>query len=92
VGETVNLQMNAEAPAGAGTVVGVQWDFDGSGAYPKREAVDGKSAAVSFSTNHSFDKPGTYFVTALVESHRDGKIDAVNRRIPNVASARVVVS
>jgi hypothetical protein len=91
VGETVNLQMTAETPAGAGTIVGVQWDFDGTGTYPKHEAVDGKSAAVSFSTSHSYDKPGTYFVTALVESHRHGKVDATSRRVPNVASARVVV-
>ena len=83
--------VNAETPPGAGTIVGVQWDFDGTGTYPKHEAVDGKSAAVSFSTSHSYDKPGTYFVTALVESHRDGKVDATSRRVPNVASARVVV-
>jgi hypothetical protein len=91
VGETVALAMTAETPPGAGTIVGVQWDFDGTGAYPRKETLDGKSARASFSTSHSYDKPGTYFVTALVESHRDGKVDATSRRISNVASARVVV-
>jgi hypothetical protein len=91
VGQPVSLAMTAETPPGAGTVVGVKWDFDGSGSYPRQEAVDGKSSAVSFSTTHSFDQPGTYFVTAMVESHRQGQVDAKARRISNVASARVVV-
>ena len=43
-------------------------------------------------TTHAWERPGTYFVTALVESHRDGKVDADSRRIPNLASARVVVT
>ena len=33
-GEEVTLTVQAEVPPGAGTVVGVRWDFDGSGAFP----------------------------------------------------------
>jgi hypothetical protein len=39
-----------------------------------------------------YERPGTYFVTALVHSHREGDIAAVNRRIPNLAQARIVVT
>jgi hypothetical protein len=92
VGEEVALEVHAEVPAGAGTIVGVQWDFDGSGHYPEHSTVDGSAREVTLSTAHTYDKPGTYFVTALVESHRDGDINAPRRRIPNLAAARVVVS
>jgi hypothetical protein len=92
VGEAVTLRVRAEVPPGAGTVIGAKWDFDGSGSYPYAHSVDGSKATVDLATDHVWDRPGTYFVTALVESHRDGKVDADSRRIPNLASARVVVS
>jgi hypothetical protein len=92
VGEAVTLAVNAEVPAGAGTVIAVQWDFDGSGSYPFQQDVDGTAAKVSLETTHAFDRPGTYFVTAKVESHRDGDVAATSRRVPNLAQARVVVS
>jgi hypothetical protein len=91
VGEPVTLRVEADVPPGAGTVVAVTWDFDGSGSFPRSEQVDGTQTAVAFTTTHAYDAPGTYFVTARVESHREGAVDAVARRIPNVAAARVVV-
>jgi hypothetical protein len=93
VGEAVTLNVTAEAPPGAGTVISVKWDFDGSGSYPfTHSEVDGTAAALNLSTTHTFDRPGTYFVTALAESNRDGDINAKARRLPNLAAARVVVS
>jgi len=92
VGEPVELVAQAEAPPNAGTIISLQWDFDGSGSYPHSERLDGSQAAVTVSTSHTFDKPGTYFVTALVESHREGDADATARRVPNLASARVIVA
>jgi hypothetical protein len=92
VGEKVELQVHAEVPPGAGTVISVRWDFDGSGTYPFAHDIDGTAAEVTLSTTHGFGGPGTYFVTALVESHRDGDVKTLYRRIPNVASARVVAT
>jgi hypothetical protein len=92
VGQDVTLTVHAETPPGAGTVVGVEWDFDGSGSYPESAKVDGSQADVTLSTTHRYDAPGTYFATALVESHRDGDVTATSRRISNLASARIVVS
>jgi hypothetical protein len=92
VGEEVVLHVHAEVPAGAGTIISVKWDVDGSGTYPLAHDVDGTANTVDLTTTHAFDRPGTYFATALVESHRDGDLNAVERRIPNLASARVVVS
>jgi hypothetical protein len=92
VGQEVGLSVHAEAPPGAGTIISVQWDFDGSGSYPESAKVDGTQTAVTLSTTHKYDVPCTYFVTALVESHRDGDVSATSRRISNLASARIVVS
>ena len=44
VGEAVALAVHAEVPLGAGTVIAVKWDFDGSGTYPYAHDVDGKIA------------------------------------------------
>jgi hypothetical protein len=91
VGEEVTLVLHAAVPPGAGTIIAIKWDFDGTGTYPQAESVDGRREEVTLSTTHVFDRPGTYFPTALVESHRDGQVDATSRRIPNLAAARVVV-
>lgn len=92
-GTEVSLRVHAEVPEGAGTIISAKWDFDGSGTYPYvHPDIDGSSAQVELSTTHVFDEPGTYFATALVESHREGDLNAVARRIPNLASARVIVT
>ena len=54
--------------------------------------VDGTASKVELSVTHRFNEPGTYFATVLVESHREGDVNATARRIPNLAAARVVVS
>ncbi len=92
VGQAVHLEVIAEVPPGGGTVIAVRWDFDGNGSYPFSHDLDGRDARVALSVDHVFDRPGTYFVAALVESNRQGDTTSEHRRIPNVASARVVVS
>jgi PKD domain len=92
VGEPVTLEMQAEVPPKAGTIISVTWDFDGTGTYPFTHDVDGSATKVNFATTHTYDRPGSYFATALVESHRHGDIKSAACRIPNLASARVVVA
>jgi hypothetical protein len=91
-GTPVDLQMRAEVPPGAGTIISVKWDLDGTGTYPVTQDVDGIATEVTVELQWSYDTPGTYFPTALVESHRDGDVAATSRRIPNLDSARVVVT
>jgi len=90
-GETVQLEVAADVPPNGGTIVSVAWDFDGWGSFPFRHDVDGSDTSVRLSTTHTYDAPGTYFATALVHSNREGKVDAEFRRLPNLASARIVV-
>jgi hypothetical protein len=91
VGEPVEFEARAAVATGTGTIISLRRDFDGAGAYPETAGLDGTERIVTASTAHAYDRPGTYFVTALAESHRDGDIDALYRRVPNVGSARVVV-
>jgi hypothetical protein len=91
-GEPVTLTVHAETPPGAGTIIGAKWDFDGSGTYPFVHGdVDGTTSDVTLTTTHAWDRPGTYFATCLVESHVGGDAHATSRRLPNLASARIVV-
>ncbi len=91
-GETVTLTVEAEVPPGAGTILSVEWDFDGAGTYEYRhDGVDGTASQVHLEARHTYDRPGVYFATARVHSHREGDMQAENRRIPNLAQARVIV-
>jgi hypothetical protein len=92
VGDEVTLNVEAEVPPGQGSVISVRWDFDGSGTYPFAHELVAALPGINLTTTHSWDRPGTYFATALVESHRDGDVHATSRRIPNLAQARVIVT
>ena len=93
VGEPVRLEVTAEVPAGAGTVVRIEWDFDGLGTFPYvDENVDGTRASLTQNVDHIFDRPGTYFPAVRACSHRDGDIDEPTRRIENLGRVRVVVT
>ncbi len=61
--------------------------------YPFRhEGIDGSADELSVSTTHSYDRPGAYFSTARVTSHRDGDLAAEFCRIETIGQARTVVS
>jgi hypothetical protein len=90
-GESVNVKLDAEVPPGAGFVILVEWDFDGSGSYPVRHRFEDRQARVEMSTTHTYDKAGVYFVTARVTAHRQGDPDTTSCRVENVAAARVIV-
>jgi hypothetical protein len=92
VGEEVTLTVHAEVPPGAGTIVDVEWDFDGTGTFPYHHQVDGTASELTLSVTHAYDRPGRFFASARVSSHRDGDLSATTRRIPNVAQARVIVT
>jgi hypothetical protein len=91
-GQAVKLDVVAEVPPDAGTIIAVDWDFDGLGTWPFSHPVTGKDTRLELSTSHAYDKPGVYFATARITSHREGDLAAQHRRVTNLASARVVVS
>jgi len=90
VGQTVTLSMDAEAPAGAGEIVTVEWDFDGAGLWPERTRVEPGRTRLSAEVVHSYPGRGVYFPTVRVTAQRPGDPPDVAQLI-NIASCRVVV-
>jgi len=89
VGEPVRLVGMAER-VGGGTIVAAEWDVLGNGAWERANA-DGASARISVETLNIYDRPGTYFASFRVGSHRNGK--AGNKPYArNLARVRIVVT
>jgi hypothetical protein len=92
-GSEVNFEVLAECPPGAGTIIHVEWDFDGAGTWPfQHDEVDGSQSSVRLQTTWSFDTPGTYIGAVRVTSHRDGDVHAQTRTIKNLGRFRVSVT
>jgi hypothetical protein len=89
VGETVSFFGTAEQPAGMGTIVRAEWDFDGRGAF-EQSPVDGRSATVDVKAEHAYSSPGTYFASFRVGAYRDGT--TTGPTTDNLARVRVVVT
>jgi hypothetical protein len=91
-GAAVELKVASEVPPGAGSIIALEWDFDGKGTWPLKHPVSGKDTRLEAAATHVYDIPGVYFATARVAAHRDGDLAATSRLALNLASARIVVS
>ena len=90
VGDEVHLVAHVTVPPGAGAVVAVEWDLDGSGAFAVRHDVE-PAPAFTAELRQTYDEPGTRFATVRVVAQRDADAATPFARIPNLARARVVV-
>jgi hypothetical protein len=90
-GKTVTLAAKAQVPPGAGKIVRIEWDFDGTGKYAQKSSIGTPAATKTATTTHSFTKPGTYFVTVRITADRDGNAKDPYHQVQNLARARVVV-
>jgi hypothetical protein len=91
VGKKVKFSAVIETPPDAGSVVGIEWDFEGAGDYPVTERIKAKKK-VKVKTTHTFSESGTYSPAVRVTSHRQGDSQTPNARIQNIGRVRVVVS
>ena len=90
VGEPVTLTARIEVPKQTGSIVTAEWDLDGSATFGvKADMTPGP--LVSVKLLHSFDKPGTYFVTLRAVSQRDRDRETPFARVQNLGRVRVVV-
>lgn len=93
VGEAVSFEALAETPPQTGTIVNVEWDWEGKAEWKERDrGIDGKAAKIHVKATHAYTKPGTYFPAVRVTSHRDGDVNAKFGRLMNLGRMRVVVS
>ncbi len=92
VGEAVRFEAHIEVPIGAGGIVGVQWDFDGTGAFPlEDEGLDPALVSYRSAVTHTFTEPGTYFPAVRVTNQRSVDHGTKHCRIFNLGRVRVVV-
>lgn len=94
VGETVEFSADIVVPSGAGTIIKIEWDFDGSGEYPDNKIFDDNSIStnkMTVKTTHAFSKSGTFFPALRVTSQRQGDYNIMVTRVQNLGRVRVVV-
>ncbi|MFX1315760.1 MAG: hypothetical protein ACFE9T_07845 [Promethearchaeota archaeon] len=93
VGDKVEFKAVIDTPPDAGSIVGAEWDFEGTGGYPITEKLkDTKSTHVEVKTTYNFSEPGTYFPAIRITSHRQGDPNTRYARIQNIDRVRVVVT
>ena len=91
-GQPVRFQADVEVPEGAGGVVGVEWDFEGTGEYPQAEDdLDPSLARYTSVVTHTFTTPGTYFPAVRVTNQRSVDAGTPHCRIFNLGRVRVIV-
>ncbi|MHA2386234.1 MAG: hypothetical protein ACXAEE_08505 [Candidatus Thorarchaeota archaeon] len=92
VGKKVKFSAVIDAPPGAGTIVGVEWDFEGNGDYPVVQKLkDTTKRSVKVKTDYTFSGSGTYFPVIRVALHRNGDPETPYARVQNIGRVRVVV-
>jgi hypothetical protein len=92
IGEAVKFSAVIEVPPDTGTIVGVEWDFEGDGDFPTaQQLADTQSDRLEIETSYAFSKPGTYFPAVRASAHRDSNADTPYARITNLGRVRVVV-
>jgi hypothetical protein len=91
VGHEVTLRARAEVPPGTGSVVALEWDFDGSGSFAVHETVQPAETVVA-ERRWSPPGPGTFFPVVRVVAQREGDAATPYARLRNLARVRVVVA
>jgi hypothetical protein len=91
-GEPVRFEALIEVPVGAGGIIGVEWDFDGTGEFPVvEEGLDPALARYTTTATRAFAEPGTYFPAVRVTTQRSVDFGTPHCRILNLGRVRVVV-
>ncbi|KAL2803249.1 hypothetical protein BJX63DRAFT_437109 [Aspergillus granulosus] len=90
-GEPVVLRVRAEVPRGAGKIVSVEWDFEGTGDFVRRE-LKKASKSIDIKVRHAYGTAGTYLPAVRVAAHKDGDTETAFARALNLGRVRVVVN
>jgi len=89
--EAVEYRVRAEVPRGAGKIVSVEWDFEGTGEFVRGE-LKKATKSVDVKVKHVYGVAGTYFPAVRIASHRDGDTETDFARALNLGRVRVVVN
>ena len=95
VGEAVAFSALVEVPAGAGTIVHAEWDFEGTGDYPVVEPFDDTNssfAEVKLHRTYAFSAPGHLFPGPSSRLTASEQLQDLHRSVLNLGRVRVVVT
>ena len=93
VGDEVQFELSATMATGRGSVVAIEWDFDGSGQFAVTETALGEpTTAVMTTRAHVFGEAGVYFPVARVWSQREPGRQGELFRVANLGRVRIVVT
>lgn len=89
-GRPVRLKAVAETPPGAGLIISLAWDFDGTGSFTDTTGLS-PATTVTVERDRVFTETGTYFATVRVSAQPDGDPATPYARMHNLARVRIVV-
>jgi len=93
VGKKIKFSAVIETPPNSGSIVHVEWDFEGNGDYPINENLNNtNSTHAKVKITYTFLEPGTYFPAIRISSHRQGDPNTPHARVQNIDRVRVVVT
>ncbi len=91
LGQELEFTATIQMPEKSGALVAAAWDMDGSGEFAlPAQWVEGPNDTFLLKTAHTFNTPGTHFVTLRVGSHREGNRGTPYAVVRNLARVRVV--
>lgn len=90
-GSRVLLDVYAEAPPDAGSIISLEWDYLGTGDFVTHE-LDSATDSLNLQGIYEYSAPGTYFPAVRVTSQREGNMTSPFRHVSNLGRARIVVS
>ncbi|KAH7240294.1 uncharacterized protein BKA55DRAFT_678616 [Fusarium redolens] len=89
-GAIVTFKVSVEVPPGAGKIVSLEWDFEGTGHFVNKSFGE-VAQSVETTVCYTYRRPGTFFPAVRAASHRDGRIDTRYALALNFGRVRVVV-
>ena len=88
LGQSVTFMAEILVPSGNGEIVGIEWDFLGTGDF-EASSLNGFNGTVE--EEFSYTDQGTYYPSLRVTSQREGNSDTPFARVQNLGRVRVVV-
>ncbi|RTE75104.1 hypothetical protein BHE90_010422 [Fusarium euwallaceae] len=90
-GRSVSFKAHIEVPAGTGSVTAVDWDFEGTGIFVKKDFGKAKGI-MDITVSQTYRKQGTYYVAVRVASNRKGDAKTPYAQVQNLGRMKVVVN
>jgi hypothetical protein len=90
-GQSASFDARIELPPDAGSLVALEWDFEGAGTFPVTAGIPTGQTQLSLDVTQRYTQPGTYFAVLRATSQREGDAQTPYGRIQNLGRVRVVV-